>query len=344
MSSFDPLLAPLLEARDEDRERVAAGLVTRHVDPIVQRIVRRRLGWSGEAASDLEDVRSEVRLQLLARLEEFRADPLDNGIANLEGYVAVAAYHACDQYLRRRYPLRARLKNRLRYALSHSPRLGLWPAAAEGALVGGLQEWRERAAFSRDVTRLQTLKADPHAVAATLGIEDGGRSAPVALLERLFAWIGHPLELDELVGVIAALWGVHDAEPTPLPDDEQLADRGPTAHGPAGSSGDPGPFLARLWSEVQLLPGRQRAALLLNLRDERGGDLLDLLVLTRTATVEALAEALAMATDELSLLWPRLPLHDLEIAERLGASRQQVINLRKCARERLARRLRDLRP
>jgi hypothetical protein len=39
-------------------------------------------------------------------------------------------------------------------------------------------------------------------------------------------------------------------------------------------------------------------------------------------------------------LWPTLPRDDQWIADRLGVTRRQVINLRKCARERLARRLR----
>jgi hypothetical protein len=38
-------------------------------------------------------------------------------------------------------------------------------------------------------------------------------------------------------------------------------------------------------------------------------------------------------------LWKELPLDDLTIAGRLGATRQQVINLRKSARARLVRRL-----
>jgi hypothetical protein len=41
----------------------------------------------------------------------------------------------------------------------------------------------------------------------------------------------------------------------------------------------------------------------------------------------------------LAELWNRLPLSDLEIGARLGATQRQVINLRKAARERLARRL-----
>ena len=46
-----------------------------------------------------------------------------------------------------------------------------------------------------------------------------------------------------------------------------------------------------------------------------------------------------MTVDDFAEVWKDLPWSDLRIAERLGITRQQVINLRKCARERLARRM-----
>ena len=48
-----------------------------------------------------------------------------------------------------------------------------------------------------------------------------------------------------------------------------------------------------------------------------------------------------MPAPELAALWPDLPLEDAAIAERLGLTRQQVINLRKSARARLGRRMRE---
>ena len=52
-----------------------------------------------------------------------------------------------------------------------------------------------------------------------------------------------------------------------------------------------------------------------------------------------LAAVLEMDSTTFATLYVRLPLGDLEIAERLQLTRQQVINLRKCARERLLRRM-----
>jgi hypothetical protein len=46
-----------------------------------------------------------------------------------------------------------------------------------------------------------------------------------------------------------------------------------------------------------------------------------------------------MSAENLAAIWNDLPLEDIRIAELLQLTRQQVINARKSARERLARRL-----
>ena len=102
-----------------------------------------------------------------------------------------------------------------------------------------------------------------------------------------------------------------------------------------------GSYLGKLWSEICELPENQRAALLLNLKDSQGGGGVSLFQMTRVAAVPQIAQALCIAPEELAHMWAELPLDDLTIANRLGVTRQQVINLRKSARERLARRMRD---
>jgi CRP-like cAMP-binding protein len=64
-------------------------------------------------------------------------------------------------------------------------------------------------------------------------------------------------------------------------------------------------------------------------------------VLTGTARFDDVATALGMTAEELSAIWNDLPLDDLRIAALLNVTRQQVINLRKSARDRLRRRLRN---
>jgi len=98
-------------------------------------------------------------------------------------------------------------------------------------------------------------------------------------------------------------------------------------------------YLAALWKEICELRPLQRVALLLNLHDSNGQDMLRLLVLVNVARLSEIAASLDLPVQELAELWGGLPLDDTAIARRLGVTRQQVINLRKSARERLARRM-----
>ncbi len=123
-------------------------------------------------------------------------------------------------------------------------------------------------------------------------------------------------------------------------DDEALGNL-PDGRPDAASALERRADLVRLWAEIRRLPARQATALLLNLRDDRRRDAMALLPLTGIATLREIAHTMAMPAERLAEIWNRLPLEDRAIADLLGLTRQQVINLRKSARERLARRLRS---
>jgi DNA-directed RNA polymerase specialized sigma24 family protein len=338
----DPLLAPYLADRDAaEGERLLERLVTDHIQPVVMGVVRRRLGsgWrEGGGARDraLADVASEALLRVIARLRSI--DSAQRPIADLRAYAAVSAFHACDDYLRSKYPRRARLKNRMRYALTHVPGLALWTNAS-GEWLAGLDEWRARPPAAVGAS-LQRLVEDPHAfVAAACPTADLTRADAFALLPPLLRALGRPIELDVLVNVVGELWNVRDLDPDWESQEavERYVDPRPTA----ATIIEQRRFLERLWTEVRALPQGQRAALLLGLRDEEGGGILSLFPLTGVASLRDLAHTLEMPAQEFAGLWNELPLADDAIARRLGLMRQQVVNLRKSARERLGRRMRN---
>lgn len=99
-------------------------------------------------------------------------------------------------------------------------------------------------------------------------------------------------------------------------------------------------YLEILWKEIVELPARQREALLFNLREPTTGNVVALLVVTGISTLHELAAVLDLSHAELTELWDVLPLDDASIAERIGGTPQQVIDLREAARQRLARRMR----
>jgi hypothetical protein len=158
------------------------------------------------------------------------------------------------------------------------------------------------------------------------------------LLTTVFEQQGHPVQFERLVSLAAEVWRITDFQAESL-DDESLTLE--LAH-PAPRIDllfEQRAHLERLWAEVCQLPVLQRAALLLNLRDAPGGSAIFFIPHLGIADKGRLAEVLDLSEVDLASIWNDLPLDDAAIAERLKITRQQVINLRKTARERLARRM-----
>lgn len=338
---MDQLLLTFIEATDEEQaDRCLASLIDEHAVPIVKEILgsnlRFHLDTSGAASTqDANDLFNDIIANLLSRLRRIRNSRAQEAIADFRGYIAVTAYNACNLYLRQKYPRRSRLKNRLRYLLSHDPAFELWIHEASG-LTCGFAEWRAKAAASPQ-RLFEKIRQDPVEWTQSAGLPSVGidRAQLSILLHALFNACGSPVKLDELVNIVADICREKDQ-----PDEQLDAAMNHAAATLAFETIlEQQHMLALLWQEVCSLPRRQRLALLLNFRDAQGQDLVSLLPYTRTATIEQIAEALEFPVVEFLTLWNKLPLDDATIAEVLGATRQQVINLRKCARERLERRI-----
>lgn len=349
---MDALLWPYLSAEDEAAsQHLLEELVSSQAEPVILGIIRRKLHVSlngyghTRAVQEAEDVRGEILLHLIARLNALRADNDSGAIANFRSYVAVVAHNACHEFLRRKYPERQRLKNRLRYLLTHQSGFALWETE-QGEWLCGLDAWRGKALEQQSAGRLNELRNDPRAE-ERLGLS--GRNLQMInaaeLVSAVFQSAGGPLELDDLVGTIAWLQGIKDNPLESLPDDYE--ERDDPYEGIAAAGADIAGELEQrryvelLWREICALPVRQRTALLLNLRDDKGGDVIALFPMMGVANLREIAGALEMPAEDFAALWHDLPLDDTTIAERLGLKRQQVINLRKSARERLARRMKE---
>ena len=167
-----------------------------------------------------------------------------------------------------------------------------------------------------------------------------------SLVTALFKESKGPVGLDELTSVVVQLQGIQEARAEQATGDddqveEEIVETLSDTRASAAIQLDQKVYLEKLWLEILELPERQRAALLLNLRDARGNSMVEMLPITGVASVRQIAEALSLTALEFARLWNDLPLDDNAIAARLRVNRQQVINLRKSARMRLARRMRD---
>jgi len=325
----DALLRPFLDAADDEAARRCLGeLLQREAAPLAWEVIRGHL--RGTAPADLEDVHAGVLLRLAAHLHGLRARAAqEESIRAFDGYVAVTAHNACHAFLRERAPQRARLRARTRYVLTRDPRLAFWEGSGRAWLCGPAPR-RGQAWDAGTAARLAEMSRQ----AAPLPFPD--------LVHATLVRLGGPARFDDLVDTLAAILGVTDEAAEAGPRDEDGAPRAREVADPAPAADEAlhqRTFLARLWTEIRALPARQRSALLLNLRDGEGRGMIGLFPITETATVAELAEALEMPELRLRALWDDLPRDDEWIAGLLGLTRRQVINLRKCARERLFRRL-----
>lgn len=306
---------PCVDA-DRVREDELARIIVERAGPRVRAIISRysRMEWA-LGAEDAEDVAASVRLQLLRKIRQ--AEDAPEEIRDFDGYVATTTYNALYDTLRRRFPERTRLKNRLRYLLAHDDRFALWNT--ENGAVCGFRRWEGR-----------------EAAAAATGIDD--RSASNAMLDRakpaealmdLFRTLDRPLLLNLLVDLLAELWDVVD-RPAASAEEQSSEAASP------GARFEWTQYLRAVWARVGDLRRDQAAALLLNLRDDSGENALAVLIANGIASFDEIARAAGITSARLRELWDRLPLEDSAIASILGVPRQHVINYRYAARRKLA--------
>ena len=329
-AKIDVLLRPLLEASDDRADDLLLQLINVHAEPVIKGVIRFKLRLNTSQRAEADDIYQEVVLQLLAQLQKFRKLPDGHPIGDLRGMAAVIAHRTCARWLRRQFPERHALKNRLHYLVTRQRVLALWEDP-EGRLITGFASWQEQ--------KLPTRRA-PESEALATHVRPAGGKSLADTVAAIFNHVRGPIEFDELLNAAASLLGVSDQPIESIAEDED-------AGASVADVTEPDPawriekrmFLQKLWEELEQLPRNQRAALLLNLKEASGFGCITLFPAIGIATLRQLANALEMSAESLAEMWNELPFEDARIADLLGLTRQQVINARKSGRERLTRRL-----
>lgn len=289
----------------DDGSALLEEILVHHVVPLCRTVTRRRR----YTAAETSDIEAEVAMRMVVRLRAAREGaepPLDDA----RKYVLTVAFSACHALVRRQHPERARLKNRIRYVAGHDQRLAIWERQDRDWVVG-----------------LRAHEGQAPSPGGPQAIPPYGELSDVLLA----ICKSGPRSLDDAVSLAADALGIQDGGAAAGQD---VPDRGAAVDLQLSQRSE----LEWLWREVLELPERQRAALLLNLRDDGGHGVIELLPATGVATIRQIAAAVGMAADRFAALWRDLPLEDARIAELIGVTRQQVINLRKAGRFRLFRR------
>ena len=337
---IDILLEPLLtEGSDEGVDQFLSQLITVHAEPVIKGVIRFKLRLNSHREiqrAEADDIHQDVVLQLLAQLQRFRKLPAGHPITDVRGMAAVIAHRTCARWMRRQFPERHALKNRLHYLLTRQRGLALW-RDEDGKSMAGFAVWQKERKPAKTARHLTNVEGLPNHIRTLRSDKPRALADAVATILK---HVGGPMAFDELVSAIAAIQGISSQPIESLAEDEDAAALMPAAAGPDQAwRMEKRMFLQRLWEELQLLPLNQRAALLLNLKDASGFGCITLFPATGIATVRQLAGALEISAESFAEVWNELPLEDAKIAELLGLTRQQVINARKSGRERLARRL-----
>jgi hypothetical protein len=309
-------------AEGEDAEESLATLVVAHAQPVARRVIARRL--HGAPPDQLEDVCNDALASLIARLRALRRDAAPSApIADFNAYAAGVTANAVNQFLAARYPERNRIRRRLRLVCTSDRRLRIWETAGGNWLCGQANRTGDERASSSD---LDHCRSELARVVLPPDLAD--------LVFTILKQTRQPVELTDLTELCTKVLGISEQ----AQDVKNLEDSLPDTAGLASYRMEMGAWIRQLWTQIRELPDRQRPALLLNLRSAQG-TAIELIEDLGIATFQELAGVLGMTKEELAGLWNRLPLDDNEIAARLGVERQQVINLRSAARQRLQRRM-----
>jgi hypothetical protein len=302
-----------------------AELIEVYAAPVIKQELRRRLGLFAGEDPDADELFGDAVVRLVERLSAQGRDPLDD----FRGYTARVAAHICHDFLRDRYPKRARLKKRLRALLRRHPDFDAWARPPAEILCGfsagegqpGLRpsDWpgdlteRIRSKFPRGAD----LKGLPLA----------------RIVAGVFGELGRAIELDDLVGLVAELQGVRDRPVESVEEPglhESIVSRRP-AEDEAIVARE---RLRLAWAEVRRLQYGHRLAVCLTVDDGETADLPSLLVEGGICTFPEVAEGLGLSLVDFFALYHVQPAC-AAVAGHLGLSPAQVNRMRWRGRRKL---------
>ncbi len=329
--SADELLRLYLsEPFEENYARFLDLLIENYALPLIEKSLRTKFHESASkgffvSAADFEDLSSESCLRLVEKLAAMRNEPDDKAIRNFNGYAATIAFNTWKEFLSDDAPNRKSLKNKIRYAIDHGEKFDVW--REKTGIYCGLF------AHKRRTKQISTGDLTIH---VREEFTDFRNAALPDLLFGILEKANSALKINELTTIVARLWAIEDLPDISLDD---FRENGFSSKKYRRSDFEMRFDLAQIWDEIRELPINQRVALLYNLRDEAGREMLLMFFNAKIATLREIAEAMNLSREECAKILPLLPFNDQTIAEKMSLTAKQVANLRKVARENLRRRL-----
>jgi RNA polymerase sigma factor (sigma-70 family) len=253
--------------------------------PSCDKRLRRRLGFYVDQRrinphnQDAEDLFQEIMTKIVQALHDLHSPRANTDIQNLKQYVARIASNACNDVLRTKSPARARLKNNLRFLLTHHRDFAVWKI--EGETLSGFAAWRDTTQSESSQRELFDIEGTIATFRSTQFRNEGIKQVPLTrVVAELFRWVGSPVELDSLVNAVATLLDVKD-----FPD--ETIDENNVEHAEAliaentvttGSRLEEQALLRELWQALRELSAQQRDVFCFGFEDQSGRDLFTVLL------------------------------------------------------------------
>ncbi len=305
-------------------------LIEKHALSVIEKSLRAKFHESAHqgfylSAQDFEDLCSESCLKLMQRLAALRNESNADKIRDFNAYAAVVAFNTWNEFLNDGAPNRKSLKNKIRYALGKSKSFEVWHEKDEiycNLIVHG-----------RNIKQISienlTLRLREEFI-------DFRNAALNDLLFEILEMAKAALKINDLTMIVGRLWAVEDL---PIVSLDGFRENVFSSKDNRQKDFEMRFELAQIWLEIRDLPVNQRIALLYNLRDESGREMLFMFFNAGIASLREISEAMNLKPEECAKILPLLPLDDKTVAEKTGLTAKQVGNLRKVARENLRRRL-----
>src|SRR5215204_3371412 len=142
---IDALLEPLLSATsDEQADEVLSKVISVHAEPVIKGVIRFKLRFNSyqeTQRAEANDIHQDVVLQLVSQLQRFRKLPTAHPITDVRGMAAIIAHRTCARWMRRQFPERHALKNRLHYLMTRQRGFALWNDQ-NGKMFAGFAAWQ----------------------------------------------------------------------------------------------------------------------------------------------------------------------------------------------------------
>ncbi len=335
MHDADSVLQAYLRSTDEtEQKQLEVELLQIYAAPLVQRTLRRRLGFYVDQSGgnpnypDAADLYQESMISLLQKLNDLRSQPNTNHIGNFDHYVVRVAINTCNQYLRKKTPERSGLNHNLRDLMHRHRDFKAWKGQ-NNTILCGFAAWKNGAAdTAQSISPEQSEEIIQTLRKSGLARQDLQRFPLTKIVSEIFKLVGHPIEINALSEIVATLLMIKDLPLESLDQTEEGMSRElvdgdlpPDAHIEGQE------MLRQMWEEVRQMPAIQRDIVCFKFANYSGVNFFNLLIEAKIATLRELTEVFGLTRVQLAEVWKQMPMDIEALARHFGISRQQVSKL-----------------